>query len=522
MTALSPAARRQAAYLAAMPAIKARSAALVGPSLAEELAALPEAVRVEILAAFTPREFLSLMYEWRVWARPKQLPPDGFFRWLMYMAGRGSGKSRFGSEWMRWRVENGAESLAIGGPTYNHVLHYMLAGKKSRGSGLLDVFPPHQRPRYFKSDKLVEFHTGAVGYVLTGEDEEPRGANLDTIWIDEPIKFRAIDEFFYNIELALRADGDLEPQGFISTTPQPIPWLKDIIARDDAYVVLGSTDENALNLAKTYLKALDKALGGSRIERQERHGEIVEDDEGERFRLDDIEAARISPSQVPALVEILVAVDPAATDTARSDDCGVVGVGADEEGELYVLDDKSGKLDPEGYGSAAVAMHGRLHRRYPNAKIAVLVEDNKIGKHAASTVRAAARETKGKVAGDAITITEIHALGDKGSRADPVSALYRKRHVHHVGLLEALEDEITTWRPGKKSPGRLDALVHAATKLAKLDEDLPPPVEDPVAMHAVSRWARPDADRSRMTGAEFDAEQDEIDEEGRGAFGGFR
>ena len=50
----------------------------------------------------------------------------------------GSGKSRTGSEFMRDRVEHGAETLALAGPTYNHVLHFMLGGrrgKKGNGSG---------------------------------------------------------------------------------------------------------------------------------------------------------------------------------------------------------------------------------------------------------------------------------------------------------------------------------------------------------------------------------------------------
>jgi phage terminase large subunit-like protein len=50
-------------------------------------------------------------------------------------------------------------------------------------------------------------------------------------------------------------------------------------------------------------------------------------------------------------------------------------------------------------------------------------------------------------------------------------ALYEKSRVVHIGRqgdLAQLEDEQTTWVPGVgDSPNRVDALVHAATELAK-------------------------------------------------------
>jgi phage terminase large subunit-like protein len=45
-------------------------------------------------------------------------------------------------------------------------------------------------------------------------------------------------------------------------------------------------------------------------------------------------------------------------------------------------------------------------------------------------------------------------------------ALYEKQRVHHVGVIEALEDQLTSWVPGKPSPDRLDALVHGITALS--------------------------------------------------------
>ena len=508
---LGAAAKLQAKYEAALPAIRARSATLIGPSVVEQLIALPANDREAVLSNLSPREFASLLVEWNFWSRPKQRPPwmDLSWRWMLYMAGRGSGKSRTGAEFVRYLVEHGAGAIGLLGPTYRHVAHFMIGGRKGRkgnGSGLLDVFPDHQRPKWFKTDGIIEFSTGAVAYVFTGEDEEVRGPNLDGAWVDEPIKIRFISELFTNLELTMRAD-DVLPRGIITTTGKPLPWLKKTITRRDVYTVFGASDENAANLDPSFLRTIDQELGGSRLERQERGGEIVDDDDAALFKMTDIINARVA--RTPPLLEILVSIDPSASDTDRSDDCGVVGVGIDAPGELYVLDDKSGRLAPEQYGDAAIDMVFALQRVHPLAKIRVLVEDNKIGKHAASTVRAAMRDKRGRAAAAAIEIIEVHAMGDKASRADPVATLYRKGLVHHVGTLADVETEITTWTPGKRSPGRLDALVHACVKLARLDEDPLPPVEDPDTVHAESRFARRDPSAALdMTGEEFDAEAD--------------
>jgi phage terminase large subunit-like protein len=38
--------------------------------------------------------------------------------------------------------------------------------------------------------------------------------------------------------------------------------------------------------------------------------------------------------------------------------------------------------------------------------------------------------------------------------------------VHHVGVFNELEDQMTSWVLGEPSPDRLDALVHALTHLS--------------------------------------------------------
>ena len=60
----------------------------------------------------------------------------------------------------------------------------------------------------------------------------------------------------------------------------------------------------------------------------------------------------------------------------------------------------------------------------------------------------------------------MRATRGKAVRAEPVSTLYDKGLVHHVGVFDLLEDELTTWTPeDNESPNRLDALVWGITEL---------------------------------------------------------
>ena len=45
-------------------------------SVAEQLALADEKTRAEALASLTEDDLLDLLYDWRFWARPKQLAPS--------------------------------------------------------------------------------------------------------------------------------------------------------------------------------------------------------------------------------------------------------------------------------------------------------------------------------------------------------------------------------------------------------------------------------------------------------------
>jgi phage terminase large subunit-like protein len=69
-----------------------------------------------------------------------------------------------------------------------------------------------------------------------------------------------------------------------------------------------------------------------------------------------------------------------------------------------------------------------------------------------------------------VAFRQVRATRGKHTRAEPVSALYEQRRVHHVGMFAELEDQMCTWVPGEDSPDRMDALVWAMTDLMTLSD----------------------------------------------------
>ena len=113
---------------------------------ASPLELLHDLCDLEALAdGFTPVQQQDILYDWRLWRRPKQTPPPGDWRVWLILAGRGFGKTRTGAEYIREAVTEGtARHVALVGPTAADVRDTMIEGE----SGLIAVFPPDQRPKY--------------------------------------------------------------------------------------------------------------------------------------------------------------------------------------------------------------------------------------------------------------------------------------------------------------------------------------------------------------------------------------
>jgi len=203
--------------------------------------------------------------------------------------------------------------------------------------------------------------------------------------------------------------------------------------------------DNAPNLSGVALDELIRDYDGTRIGRQELHGELLLDVEGALWDLATIEANRVTEPPKD-LATIYVAVDPATTSTDRSDETGIVTVGGDQTRNFWVLSDASIKATPDGWTRRAIAEYHDW-----NADC-ILVEGNQGGD--------AWRDMIHNL-DPTVNVRKVNASVSKRLRAEPVAALYEQGRVHHVGMFQKLEDQMVTWTPydRKGSPDRIDALV---------------------------------------------------------------
>ena len=177
---------------------------------------------------------------------------------------------------------------------------------------------------------------------------------------------------------------------------------------------------------------------------------MIEDRPDALWTRDVIEAPRVE--RAPALTRIVVAVDPPVTTSRRRRRLRHRRGGRRRGGRRL----RARRRDRAGAGAA------RLGARAPSRSIGALRPTRSSSRRtraASSSPRSCARSIP------ACRSTEVHARRGKYLRAEPVSVLYDKRRVHHVGAFPELEDEMCDFGPGGlssgRSPDRLDALVWA-------------------------------------------------------------
>lgn len=399
---------------------------------------------LEEIKNLSEREALNLLYNWEFWARPKQLPPKGdWFGWLL-RSGRGFGKTRAGAEWVIDRVKKGFKRIALIGQTKADVRDAMIEVGES---SILQVSHPRFRPNYEPSKRRLTWPNGAIAISYSGDEpDQLRGEQEDTVWIDELSKFKYPKDTWDNMEFGLRIGPN--PQVIVTTTPRPIPIIKDLINDPDIKDVRGNSYENIDNLSEKYINRVIRKYEGTRLGRQEIHGHILEDNPDALWTRKIIENNR--KNKAPKLIRVAIAIDPQATDNIMSSETGIIGGGLSEDRHVWILEDATVKGSPDKWGNAAVTAYHKLEADR------VIGEINNGGDMVEYVIRSIEAN---------ISYKSVRASRGKYIRAEPVSALYEQGKVHHVGSFPDLEDQLCEWVPGDKSPDRLDALVWLVTFL---------------------------------------------------------
>ena len=417
-------------------------------SVLEQLARLPTNEREAILAGLSADQANSLLYEWRGFhARQDQIAPESDWDIWLALAGRGWGKTRTGAEWVRERIAAGAKRIALIAETQKDLEEVMIAGE----SGILNVFPPDERPAVRYKPVRLAFPSGAValGYNAT-EPSQLRGPQFDTAWCDELAKWRYGRETWDMLQFGMRL-GD--PKVMVTTTPTPTELVKALVAGKEGRVAVtrGSTFDNASNLPAKFLDKIRDRYEGTRLGRQELYAEILGDLPGALWTQSTLDAYRLKAQ--PDCSRIVVSVDPAASDNEDSDEHGIIVAGI-KDMQGVVLEDASLQGSPSDWAKRAVS----LYRSWKAD--AIVIEVNMGGdmvKHTLQTVDPNAN------------IIEVRASRGKHIRAEPIAALYEQGKIAHVGAFPELEQQMTQMTThgyeGDGSPDRLDAMVWAFTEL---------------------------------------------------------
>lgn len=395
---------------------------------------------------------------WR--PRDKQVLPKGnWFTWLI-LAGRGFGKTRTGAENVMLLIQSGQyKSIAIIGETIKEAIQIMVEGM----SGLCSSMALKQANLLYKriNNKII-FSNGAVVYVLGGDRPDTlRGFQFDLVWIDEFAKFKHAAELWEQVLFCLRIGND--PKCIITTTPRPLPILKDISESKDTIYTTGSTFENTDNLSRRFIATMQGTYRDTRVGRQELYGELIFEKERPLWKLENI---RYNKIDINLIERVVIGVDPAVTNTNNSDETGIIVAGLGLDRKIYVLDDLSGKYTGTEWAKIVV----RASIDY-NASC-VVVETNNGGDLVTENLRSIDSN---------LPIRKVRAVKGKVARAEPISILYETDRVLHSKQFSKLESQMLNMSyddefepPGRcskdmKSPDRVDALVWAISELRNME-----------------------------------------------------
>lgn len=451
----------------------------------------------ELTRRFEAPEFPGLL--------PHQVPPPGNWRTWVLFGGRGSGKTQgaamayydhiFGPP-CDSRIPGGHRP-GILAPTLGDAVSSCIEGPS--GLRALD-------PGLHIATKLggtwCTFTNGVAAQVFGGYTREnaerfrAKGSNLCFIWIEEMAAIRQLAAAWTQMRLGLRLGSS---RIIASTTPRTRPIVKQIIEDPRTVVTHGTTDDNP-HLDPDLRAELRSIYAGTRVERQELEGLLLETVEGALWSEEDIDLKRINlrglhaeaPQQddetkelwlrrVLRIATLWVCLDPATS--GRGDETGIVVVGrgrltAKGPANAFVLEDATFLADAAAWAARAVEVAIRWQAN------AMLVEKNRLGTTAATVIRGA---------GYLARIDDFDAKTSKFNRADPVKAAWAPR-CWIVGSLPKLENQMASWVPDDEqaptepdpnnpdafggSPDALDAMVYGVRKALGI-VDQPRPVKKP-------------------------------------------
>jgi phage terminase large subunit-like protein len=418
-------------------------------------------------------------------ARVDQRLPPWMEAWILFiMSGRGAGKTRTGVEFVTLSARKGLDGAILG----------------RRGTELVNTHVaeiiahahPDFMPTHWASKDILEWPNGAITYLFSAEKPENiRSVNLSYAWVDEAAFMDEIETAWMNLTLAVRVKKENNPLHILVTsTPTGTKWVMDMEDDPDVTVRRVSTYANRANLDSDFLTKLEKKYEGTRMGRQELHGEVLRDVEGALWNDDLFNHVKLLDTQafddyLESLDDRVVAVDPAGSKGKRSDQTGIIAVGAhhfDDDGNrltrsrLAVIGRATLTGSPTEWARATyrLARYVRANRIVAEKNFGGDMVKQVLSDFAALNPAEATDEN-----GEHFRIEVVHAVKSKETRAEALVGKYEQGTVDHIIVpgvamndLSELEKQQVTWVPKSRggrmpSPNDIDALVWAARAVEK-------------------------------------------------------
>lgn len=367
------------------------------------------------------------------------------------LAGRGWGKTRTGAEDIaNFALWNDGVRVGVIAPTFADARDVCVEGE----SGLLRVLPPDCVESWHRTTGDLRLFNGSrIKLFSADQPDRLRGPQHHRVWCDELGAWTsraAFDQLWFGLRLGN------DPRVIVTTTPRNTEVIRELLQRKfvDVHLTHGRTMDNAEHLAPRVMEQLTERYAGTRLGRQELDAELLEDTDGALWQRAQIDKCRVL--SVPELKRVVVAIDPAMSSHAESDETGIVVAGRGVDGLIYVLADWSGRYSPEGWAQRAAMLYQEMRAQM------IVAEVNAGGDLVERVLRQVAPH---------VMFKPVRALRGKAERALPVAALYEQGRVKHVSALTQLEDQMcrfAPYNPAAKSPDRVDALVWAVTELSEV------------------------------------------------------
>jgi phage terminase large subunit-like protein len=283
-----------------------------------------------------------------------------------------------------------------------------------------------------------------------------RGPQHHAAWADELAAWQYPEETWSNLQFGMRLGRN--PRTVATTTPRPIKLVRDMMKDPLTRVSRTSSYANRAHLARSYIHKIIQRYEGTRLGRQEIYAELLDDVPGALWSQKLIDDTRLPfGEKVPDLIRVVVAIDPGMSASEDADETGIILAGKDARQHAYILGDYSGHYLPAEWAKRAIDAYRNPERPADR----VVAEKNNGGDMVEHTLR---------MVDPGVPYKAVNASRGKVVRAEPVSALYEKGRVHHVGAFPTLEDQQCSFtqdwdRARDGSPDRVDALVWAITEL---------------------------------------------------------